>query len=77
MQQVQVQQLSQAAIAPFQRTVAEKYEELRAQCVNTFGEQFCEAIMGRDPIYLPARSPSFVLPWWILIGIGFVVGKVL
>ena len=58
-------------------SVAERYQELLAWCNENLGPDMCRRILPSQPIWLPEQRVNFGLPWYVWLGIGFLVAKIL
>ena len=63
-------------------SISERYEQIKENCIERFGPEFCNAVLPVAPIWLPppergVETGAFGLSWYVWAIIGFVMGKVL
>ncbi len=53
------------------------WTKVREECEQRFSPSQCQALLGARPIMLEPSPADTGLPWYIMMGIGVVIGKVI
>lgn len=72
----QISYLGQTGTTEPYATIGEVWNIVRQKCLEIPGmtEAQCNGLLGTQPIYFPPTCKQGV-PWWVYIGVGFVLGK--
>lgn len=58
-------------------TLRQEYGELRAGCIERFGEDFCNSVLPQSVFYATQGTGEFRIPAWVWFLGGFIAAKVL
>lgn len=59
-------------------TLEQRYGDLRARCIENYGEDFCNAVLPRNLVYAITREDTRpTVPWWGWMLMGAFVGRLL
>ena len=53
------------------------WDRIRQECEQRFSPSQCQALLGVRPTMLEPSRPREGLPWYMSLGIGIVIGKVI
>lgn len=59
-------------------TLEQRYLDLRSRCIESYGADFCNAVLPRNLVYAITREDLRpTIPWWGWMLMGAFVGRLL
>lgn len=78
MGRVAFQGLGQVQAGNLTATLEERYNDLRTGCIDSFGPDFCNAVLPRNLVYAVTRKDTRpTIPWWGWMLMGAFAGRIL
>lgn len=70
--------LGQLGTSELTDTLEQRYRDLRVRCIESYGEDFCNAVLPRNLVYAVTREDLRpTVPWWGWMLMGAFVGRLL